>query len=141
MNKKDGTFYDTYAYTGQPPSIKLSNENFYGGFGLENPETYDTFIDESIYFPKAYFKKAERHGNIWEWSIKELELERCQLEKFGPLYRDKFKDKPLNNFYCFKNMNETLIGHFSYDIYSLFFISFFPCVNSYNNKNKCKPIE
>ena len=141
MNRKDGTFYDTYAFTEQPPSIKLSNENFYGGFGLENPETYDTFIDETIYFPKAYFKKAERHGNIWEWSIKELELERCQLEKYGPLYRDIFKGKPLNNSYCFKDMNETLIGHFSYDIYSLFFISFFPCVNSSENKNKCKPIE
>jgi hypothetical protein len=141
MNRKDGTFYDTFAFTEQPPSIKLSNENFYGGFGLENPETYDTFIDETIYFPKAYFKKAERHGNIWEWSIKELELERCQLEKYGPLYRDIFKGKPLNNSYCFKDMNETLIGHFSYDIYSLFFISFFPCVNSSENNNKCKPIE
>ena len=52
MNKKDGTFYDTYAYTGQPPSIKLSNENFYGGFGLEDPETYDPFVDETIYFIK-----------------------------------------------------------------------------------------
>ena len=141
MNKKDGTFNDTYAYTGQPPSIKLSNENFYGGFALEDPETYDTFIDETIYFPKAYYKKAERYGNNWEWSIKELELERCQLEKFGSHYRDIFKRKPLNDLYCFKEMNETLIGHFSYDIYSLFFISFFPCVNTTENNNKCKPLE
>ena len=48
MNRKDGTFYDTYAYTGQPPSIELSNENFYGGFGLEDPKTYDSFVDETI---------------------------------------------------------------------------------------------
>ena len=95
MNKKDGTFYDTYTYSEQPPFLKLSNENFYGGFGIEDPETYDSFIDETIYFPKAYFKKAERHGNDWEWSVKELELERCQLEKFGSLYREKFKGKPL----------------------------------------------
>ena len=141
MNKKDGTFYDTYVFTEQPPSIKLSNDNFYGGFALEDPETYDSFIDETIYFPKAYFKKAERHGNNWEWSVKELELERCQLEKFGSLYRDKFKGKPLNNLYCFKDMDETLIGHFSYDNYSLFYISFFPCVNTSENNNKCKPIE
>jgi hypothetical protein len=38
-------------------------------------------------------------------------------------------------------MNETLIGHFSYDNYSLFLISFFPCVNTTENKNKCKPLE
>ena len=141
MNKKDGTFYDTYAFTERPPSIKLSNENFYGGFGLEDPETYDTFVDETIYFPKAYFKQAERNGTNWEWSVKELELERCKLEKFGSLYRDIFKQKPLKNLYCFKEINETLIGHFSYDIYSLFFVSFFPCVNSTENNNKCKPLE
>ena len=141
MNKTDGTFYDTYTFTQEPSYVKLSNENFYGGFGIENPETYDSFIDETIYFPKAYFKKAERHGNNWEWSAKELELERCQLEKFGSLYREKFKRKPLSNFYCFKEMNETLIGSFSYDNYSLFFISFFPCVNTSENNNKCKPIE
>jgi len=34
-----------------------------------------------------------------------------------------------------------LIGHYSYDNYSLFFISFFPCVNSTENNNHCKPIE
>ena len=38
-------------------------------------------------------------------------------------------------------MNETLIGHFSYDNYSLFYISFYPCVNSSENNNNCKPLE
>ena len=70
-----------------------------------------------------------------------MELERCKLEKFGTNYRDKFKSKPLNNFYCFKEINETLMGHFSYDIYSLFYISFFPCVNKTENNNHCKSIE
>jgi len=141
MNKTDGTYYDTYTYSEQPPFLKLSNDNFYGGFGIEDPETYDSFIDETIYIPKAYFKRAERHGNDWEWTTKELELERCQLEKFGSLYKEKFKGKPLQNYYCFKEMNETLLGHFSYDNYSLFFISFYPCVNSSENNNNCKPLE
>jgi len=142
MNEKDnGTFYVTYTYEKEPPSIQLSNENFYGGFALENPETYDEFIDETIYYPKAYYKKAERYGKSWKWFVEELELEKCQIEKFGPLHRDKFKGKELNNFYCFKEVNETLIGHYSYDNYSLFFISFFPCVNSTENNNHCKPIE
>ena len=41
FEKHNGTFYVTYEYEKEPPSIKLSNENFYGGFALENPETYD----------------------------------------------------------------------------------------------------
>ena len=31
--------------------------------------------------------------------------------------------------------------HYSYDNYSLFFISFFPCINSTENNNHCKPLE
>ena len=141
IEKSHGTFYVTYEYEKEPPSIKLSNENFYGGFALENPETYDEFIDETIYYPKAYYKRAERHGKNWEWFIKEIELEKCQIEKFGPLHKDKFKGKELKNLYCFKEINETLMGHYSYDNYSLFFISLFPCINSTKNYNHCKPIE
>ena len=141
ISKNNGTFYVTYTYENEPPSIKLSSEKFYGGFALENHETYDNFIDETIYYPKAYYKRAVRHGKNCEWFVKELELEKCRLEKFGSFYRDKFKGKALNNLYCFKEVNETLMGHFSYDNYSLFFISFFPCVNTSENNNKCKPIE
>jgi hypothetical protein len=41
IRKTEIIIYDTYAYTGQPPSIQLTNENFYGGFALEDPLTYD----------------------------------------------------------------------------------------------------
>jgi len=140
IKKRDVTFFDTFIYEDKPPSIQLSNEKFYGGFALEDPNTYDAYIDESIYIPKAYFKSAERKGNDFEYNIKELELERCKLEKFGSKFKDSFKTKALNNYYCFKDMNYTLQGHFSYDLYSFFFIQFFPCVNTTEN-NKCKPIE
>ena len=83
INKRDVTFFDTFIYEDKPPSIQLSNEKFYGGFALEDPNTYDAYIDEGIYIPKAYFKSAERKGNDFEYNIKELELERCKLEKFG----------------------------------------------------------
>jgi len=119
---------------------QLSSENFYGGFALEDPNTYDAYIDERIYTPKLYFKRTERRGDNFEWDIKELELERCKLEKFGSKFRDSFKMKALNNYYCFKDLNYTLQGHFSYDLYSFFFIQFFPCVNTTEN-NKCKPPE
>ena len=140
LKKNDVIFYDTFVYAEEPPSVKITNENFYGGFALEDPLTYDVFIDEEIYIPKAYFKRAEKKGDIFEWQVKELELERCQIEKFGSLYQETFKKKNINNFYCFKEMNFTLEGHFSYDLYSFFFIQFFPCVNT-TEKQNCKPLE
>lgn len=140
FKRTEVTFFDTFIYEDKPPAIKLSNDIFYGGFALEHPITYDAFIDEGIYYPKAYFKRTERKGEDFEWDIKELELERCKLEKFGSYHRNSFKTKALNNYYCFKDMNFTLEGHFSYDLYSLFFIQIFPCVNTTESK-RCKPIE
>ena len=95
FKRTDVTFFDTFMHEDKPPSIQLSNENFYGAFAIEDPETYNSFIDEGIYYPKAYFKRAERKGDDFEWDIKELELERCKLEKFGLKYRDTFKTKAL----------------------------------------------
>ena len=140
LQKKDVTFYDTFTYAPEPSQVKITNENFYGGFGIENPETYDTFIDESIYFPKAYFKRAEKKGDEFIWDVVELELEPCKLEKFGTIYQDKFKSKSLNNLYCIKNMDFALEGHFSYDLYSFLYFQFYPCINT-TEKHNCKPLE
>ena len=141
LRKNDVFFYDTFAYIEEPPSINLYKDNFYGGFALEDPQTYDTFIDERIYYPKAFFKKGKRNGNKWMWEKKEIELERCKIEKFGKAFQDKFNINYLNNLYCFKEMNETLLGHIHYDYYSMFFIQLFPCKNTTENNNHCKPLE
>ena len=140
LQRKDVTFYDTFTYADEPSKVKITNENFYGGFGIENPETYDTFIDESIYFPKAYFKRAEKKGNDFMYDVVELELEPCKLEKFGSNYQEKFRSKQLNNLYCIKNMDFILEGHFSYDRYSFLYFQFFPCINT-TDKHNCKPLE
>ena len=141
FNKKDITFYDTYAYIDEPPVINVTNDNFYGGFALEDPNTYDAFIDETIYYPKAYFKSAKREGADWVWKIKTKELEKCKINKFGEFYRDIFKEKTLDTLYCFKKVDEELAGHFSYDYYSFFYIEFFPCINTTENNNHCKSRE
>ena len=140
LKKIDITFYDTFTYEETPPSIKITKENFYGGFALEDPMTYDVFIDEGIYIPKAYFKRAERQGETYDWQVKELELEPCKLEKFGSIYQQTFQTKDMKNYYCFKEMDFILEGHFTYDMYSLFYIQFFPCVNT-STKQDCKPLE
>ena len=140
MRKTDVTFYDTFTYAPEPSKVRITNENFYGGFALEDPNTYDVFIDEGVYIPKASFRRAERKGENFNWDIIDLELERCKIEKFGSSYQEKFKTKTLDNLYCIKNMDFFLEGHFSYDLYSFFFIQFFPCVNT-SESQKCKPLE
>ena len=140
LKKVDVTFYDTFTYADKPPAVPLTHNNFYIAFALEDPITYNPFVDESVYYPKAYFKRAEMKGDDFEWKIVELEVERCKLEKFGESYREVFKNVDLYNHYCFKDINNYILeGHFSYLLYSFFYIEFYPCVNTTESK-KCKPL-
>ena len=140
LKRVDVTFYDTFTYADKPPAIPLTHNNFYIAFALEDPITYNPFVDESVYYPKAYFKRAEMKGDDFEWKIVELEVERCKLEKFGESYREVFKNVDLYNHYCFKDINNYILeGHFSYLLYSFFYIEFYPCVNTTDSK-KCKPL-
>ena len=140
IKNKDVDFYQTTTFTGQTPSIYLNNEMFYGGFALGNPSTLKTFVDESIYYVEAYFISGHKEGNDWIFIPKPLEVEVCKLEKFGKGYRDIFETK-IENLYCLKDMNVTLEGHTTYDVYSYFQIYFYPCVNTTENNNKCKSPE
>ena len=72
IKKTEVTIYDVFTYVSKPPSIELSNDNFYGGFALEDPITYDAFIDEEIYYPKAYFYSGHRVEGDMQWEEKEI---------------------------------------------------------------------
>ena len=69
----------------------LLSHLFYGGFSLGG------IIEETLYYPVVIFYEGHREGSemVWDYPYKQLELERCQLEKFGEEYRDIFKDKDL----------------------------------------------
>ena len=138
IEKIDVTFYQTTAYTGDVPSIHLTNKIFYGGFAFSNAQTLQPFVDETIYSISAQFRTGHKINNIWNWKVKPIEVEICQLSKFNPEYYDLFKDKPMANMYCPKDMDEILEGHTTYDIYSYFYIGFYPCVNT-TTKQDCKP--
>ena len=138
MKKENFIFYDTFSYNeNTPPLVNVTKGNFFGGFSIENESTYDPFIDETIYKPKAFFKIKEK----WNECKTEINLITCNETSFGEFYKSKFKDNALDNLYCFENVNHTLLGHFSYDYYSYFYIQLFPCKNSTENNNKCKPKE
>ena len=141
LKRTDVTFYDTFTYAAKPPQVPITHDNFYLAFALEDPITYDPFFDEGVYIPKAYFKRAEMKGDIFEWKEIPLEIERCQREKFGQSYQEVFKHIDLTNRYCFKDINNLILeGHFSYLLYSFFYIEFYPCRNTSESQN-CKPIE
>ena len=135
LKRVNVTFYDTFAYIGEIPSINITNENFYGGFAIGNIP----FIDETIYYPKAEFCSGQKVGNQWSWSSKEIELEKCKLEKFGSKYRELFKDKQLINLYCLSEVNMTLKGYSTYDQFSYFYLTFYKCNGTTKDGIPCKP--
>ena len=144
LRRVDVTFYDTFTYASSPPIVPITHENFYIAFALEDPNSYDPFINEGVYYPKAAFKRAEMKGEQFDWQVVPLEVEKCNLNKFGKNYQNLYKNIDLDNYYCFKDINNfNLEGHFSYLQYSFFYIEFFPCVNNSNitDGNKCEPKE
>ena len=134
LEKVDISFYETYAFSGIP-SIQLTNDLFYGGFSLGN------VIDETIYFPIVYYYEGHRVNGemVWNTPYKTLELEVCQLNKFGEKYRDIFKDKHLNSLYCLKDVNQvTLEGYSHLDSFKYLHVLFMPCVGYTPDGRQCK---
>ena len=140
--KIDVSFIETQTWTGEIPSLKLNNNHFYGGFALLDPRVMKPFIDESIYYAEAYFYTGTKKDSQsdFEWDIRKLDIEPCQLEKFGEDFRDLFKGK-LDGLYCLKDVDVTIQGHTTLDAYSYFYVEFFPCVNGKRGRNNCAPIQ
>ena len=140
IKKIDVNFYETTTYTGEIPSLYLDNDMFYGGFGLIDVRTGGTFVDPTVYTVKAQFFHQTKVGNNFDGVYDDLELEACDINKFGTKYKSMFSDKNVDKLYCLKKMDYTIAGHSTYDIYNYFKITFYPCVNSTENNNHCKDI-
>ena len=141
MQRLDMTIYGSTMYSQKMPSININNNNFYFAFGLEDPINTKRFIDESIYYPQIIFvdnvKVNGEFQNIYNLS---LDYERCNEENFGNSYQHLINSE-LNNSYCLKNFNQNLTGGNKYEEMSYITIKIFPCKNTTENKNHCKPQE
>ena len=126
IQRIDITFYDSYSDTEEVPSIEITNENFYLLFSLIN-DSGQHFIDESIYYPKAFFIDEENE---------EIKLERCKIEKLGSKYKHMFQKSELINYYCLNKVNYTFISYTN-----SIKLQLFPCKNTTENNNHCKPKE
>ena len=140
-NKVDVTFYDTYAFNGQPPYMKINNDIFRSGFALLHPLTQEPYINPSIYDIRMSYSTGVKVGAAFQFKTSNVELEMCTVDKFGSRYKDLFLKKKLDGLYCAKENEHLLQGHRAYDVYSFWKIVFFPCFNSTENNFSCAPLE
>ena len=141
LNKEDVTFYDTYAFNGEPPSMKLTSETYHSGFALLHPLTKQPYINPSIYQAKMSYSSGIKIGSSFNFTTIDVPIETCDVNKFNPNYKELFRKKDLDNLYCAKYIDFLLQGHRAYDVYSYLNIQFFPCVNSSENNYTCTPKE
>ena len=118
LKKKDVNYYETTVNTEKIPSIQLTNEIFYPAFALMNVYTGQTFIDDSLYYAKAFLINVE-NNNLK--SKEPLDIEKCKIEN---------SDSPHSkgDFYCIKNINDLLELKIGSANYSFISIQIFPCV-------------
>jgi len=122
----------------RPPRINLNNTNYGFAFGLQNPFTYDQFVDESVYRAEAYHMTGKRSPSGFDWSVEKLELETCNINKFPEDYHKLYIDLPMANLYCLKNTSFSLFGTFLNDDYQYIILKLFECKNKTNNNNNNK---
>ena len=122
-------------------SIGLDKEIFAVNFALQDPITYAEFIDETIYYIKAYHITGKRDPvtQAFQWDYDEIETGPCSLKMFSESNQRLFKDGYKNKYCLYDIDKKNLTGHFIFDHYSQIIISFYPCVNNTENNNHCKP--
>ena len=142
IQRKEIQVYDSTLFSEEVPIIEVDPSLIYFAFGLEDPMTSNRFIDETIYFAKiVFFDRHKINGEFITVDRKELEYEQCNEKNFGENYNHLFEEGELNNSYCLKDYNLTLVGGYKYDRMSYFRIRIYPCRNTTNNNNHCKPQE
>ena len=143
INKRDMKVHDSLLFQKDAPEMDINPDLFYFAFGVENYLTgYTRFIDETIYYPKVvYINKIKEGPNFIITEKRPLHFERCQEYKFGEDYQHLLVKGELNNSYCINDLNLTLAGNFKYDKLSYIKIGIYPCINTTENENHCKPKE
>ena len=127
----DVTFYDSYTFKGLP-SIKLTNNEFYGGFAMGG------MVDKKMYYLTVDYVSRVKVNGVWQDTIKRLDTEVCKLEWFGSEYREIFADQPLHKYYCIKDVSGMVLeGYSNLERFSYFHVKFYPCVGKTDEDEKC----
>jgi hypothetical protein len=133
FKRVDMTFYDSYTFQGLP-SINVTNNEFYGGFGMGG------IVDERMYFLIVTYVSKWKVNGKWQNITKVLQTDICNIDWFGPDYRDIFRDKPLDQYYCIKDVSGMVLeGYSNLERFSYFNVKFFPCVGTSPSGKECYP--
>ena len=131
FKRTDVTFYDSYTFNGLP-SINLTNNEFYGGFGMGG------IVDERMYYLDVTYVSKWKVNGAWVTKTVPLETEICKLEWFGPDYQALFSDINMNNYYCIKNVaGMVLEGYSNRERFSYFNVKYYPCVGKTKDGRTC----
>ena len=136
--------HDSTEYSKDTPYINLNNSNLlYFAFGVENSVNASRFVDERIYRARAVYYYGEKNsGGAFETKeYRDLQIEKCKVEKFGKEYQHLFTKGEFDDSYCVVNFDLALTGGFMYNQFSCIRILLYPCVNKTENNNHCKPQE
>ena len=131
IHRVDISFFDVYSNENILPSMDVTNETFYILFAVFNTSTDEPIIDETIYYPVATFNNEENKDEQIE-----ITVERCTMEHIATKYKKFYEEYGLENYYCLKDVNRTLIPYSN-----SFYVKIFPCKNTSENNYHCKPKE
>ena len=131
VQRVDVTFYDSSTFQGLP-SIDLTNDVFYGMFGMGK------IIDERMYYLDVNYVTEFRENGVLNTTKMPIKTEICQIEWFGKDYQDIFSDQPVQNYYCIKNLTGmALEGYSNLERFSYIEVTFFPCVGKNSKGEEC----
>ena len=138
IQRVDVKSQESTLYSQGLPSIDLNPKLFYFAFGLEDRITLSRFLDERIYYPKVYFIQQKKENGILVTKEKiSLDIEKCDMSKFVKEFKSQITEGELNNSYCLKDFNLTLVGGSKYEKSSFIEIKIYPCTNNTKNNNSC----
>jgi hypothetical protein len=138
--KRDFHVSDSIIDSQTIPSFTLNASNlFFFIIGITDKNN-TRFIDESIYRISAIYinQYKDSKGNILNKEIKNLQVEKCQKEKYDNTILNQ---NELNNYYCIENLDIDLIGGKNYKNFSFIEIQIYQCINNSDNNSICKPQE
>ena len=122
----DITFYDSYSNTDEVPKMKITDENFSLMFAIYDEDGLP-YIDETIYYPIAYYFDGE---------MKYIDIERCDPKKMSQEFKDYFGESEIEYYYCLNNVDFEL-----QPFMNSIRIEIFPCENYDEDEDYCEPDE
>ena len=136
------TIINSESFDDNPGSMVLSPDTFSFGFGLQDPDTLQHYINQSIYTVSVSYNQQQRIVNAdgkidAVWTTIPLETEACRKDHFGDIGQS-FADLPLDMLFCLKqtqlHLDEIqLQGVVGSHIYQYISVTINQCQNSTSN--------